>query len=128
MADLGIEGPGGVCPGISTCPEDATDAEGMIAAAEDAMNYSRRLGGGHFFYSEDVGLLEAVNEGSIEPVTDTTQRSVKSLLAALAAHDSETAPHSDRVARFAVAIPRKLTHPPHDTPFLPTTPPPHHLR
>ncbi len=118
IVDLLIENPVAVCTGISTCPEDATDAEGMIAAAEEAMNYSRRLGGGHFFFSEDVGLLEAVNEGSIEPITDTTQLSVKSLLAALAAHDQETAAHSERVAKYSVAVAGKLSYPAEDMPLL----------
>src|SRR5258708_7091619 len=51
IVDLLIESPVAVCTGISTCPQDATDPEGMITAAEDAMNYSRPLGRGHFFYS-----------------------------------------------------------------------------
>src|SRR5258708_6023124 len=118
IVDLLIENPVAVCTGISTCPEDATDAEGMIAAAEEAMNYSRRLGGGHFFFSEDVGLLEAGNEGCIEPITDTTQLSVKSLLAALAAHDQETAAHSERVAKYSVAVAGKLSYPAEDMPLL----------
>src|SRR5258708_9596156 len=128
IVDLLIENPVAVCTGISTCPEDATDAEGMIAAAEEAMNYSRRLGGGHFFYSEDVGLLEAVNEGSIEPITDTTQLSVQSLLAALAAHDPETVAHSERVAKYAVAGARRPRHPAEDLPLPPLDTVLHHIR
>jgi diguanylate cyclase (GGDEF)-like protein len=118
IADLLIETPVAVCTGIATYPEDATATEGMVAAAEEAMNYSRRLGGGHFFYSEDVGLLEADNEGLVEPGSEYTAQSVNSLMAALAAHDPGTVAHSERVAAYAVAIAERLKYPAEGIPLL----------
>jgi diguanylate cyclase (GGDEF)-like protein len=118
IVDLLVETPVAVCTGIATCPEDATDTDSMVAAAEEAMNYSRRLGGGHFFYSEDVGLLEADNEGLVEPVSENTAQSVNSLMAALAAHDPGTVAHSERVAAYAVAIAERLKYPAEDIPLL----------
>jgi diguanylate cyclase (GGDEF)-like protein len=118
IGDLLIETPVAVCTGIATCPEDATDTEGLVAAAEEAMNYSRRLGGGHFFYSEDVGLLEADIDSSVEPVSENTTQSVNSLMAALAAHDPGTVAHSERVAAYAVAIAERLKYPAEGIPLL----------
>jgi HD-GYP domain-containing protein (c-di-GMP phosphodiesterase class II) len=116
--DLLIETPVAVCTGIATCPEDATDAESMVTAATEAMNYSRRLGGGHFFYSDDVSLLEGDSESLVEPVTETTELSVSSLMTALAAHDEATEAHSQRVAAYSVAVAEKLKYPAEDMPLL----------
>jgi diguanylate cyclase (GGDEF)-like protein len=118
VVDVLTETPVAVCTGIATSPEDATDSDGVITAAREAMNYSRRLGGGHFFYSEDVDLLEVDNEDVVEPVSENTSRSVNSLMVALAAHDPATATHSQRVAAYAVAIAENLGYPAEDIPLL----------
>jgi diguanylate cyclase (GGDEF)-like protein len=118
IRDLLTETPVAVCTGIATCPEDATDTNSLIAAAAEAMNYSRRLGGGHFFYSDDGALLDADDDGSLEPVTGNTAQSVHSLMAALEAHDPGSVAHSERVAEYAVGIAESLGYPAEDIPLL----------
>jgi putative nucleotidyltransferase with HDIG domain len=116
----GLSGvPAAISTGIALSPDDARDAGGIVKAGREAMEYARRLGGGHFLFSQDVERAPDLDTDSVEGApTPTAALSAKAMLDNMRRHDANTAAHMERVARYAMALAEKTGFPPEDLPLL----------
>jgi diguanylate cyclase (GGDEF)-like protein len=116
----GLSGvPAAISTGIALSPDDARDADGLVKAGREAMEYARRLGGGHFLFSKDVERAPDLDTDATEGGPSATAAlSVKAMLDNMRRHDPNTAAHMERVARYAMQLAEKTGFPPEDLPLL----------
>jgi diguanylate cyclase (GGDEF)-like protein len=116
----GLSGvPAAISTGIAISPDDARDAAGLVKAGSEAMEYARRLGGGHFLFSKEVERAPDLDTESVEPgPSPSAALSVKTMLDNMRRHDPSTAAHMERVARYAMQLAEKTGFPPEDLPLL----------
>jgi diguanylate cyclase (GGDEF)-like protein len=116
----GLSGvPASISTGIAISPDDARDATGVVKAAREAVEYARRLGGGHFLFSRDVERAPEVDfEHEDEALSPNSALSAKAMLDNMRNHDAPTAAHMERVARYAMHLAEKTGFPPEDMPLL----------
>jgi len=116
----GLSGvPAAIATGIGMSPDDARDTDGIVAAAREAMEYARRLGGGHFLYSKDVERISDLDPDALDHAPSAVASlSVKAMLDNMRKHDPSTAAHMERVARYALALAERSGFPPEDIALL----------
>ena len=116
----GLSGiPAAISTGIGISPDDARDAQGIVKAAREAVEYARRLGGGHFLFSKDVERAPDLDSDVLEhSPSPSAALSVKAMLDNMKKHDPNTAAHLERVARYAMALAERTGFPPEDLPLL----------
>ncbi|HEY8741266.1 MAG TPA: diguanylate cyclase [Candidatus Dormibacteraeota bacterium] len=116
----GLSGvPAAISTGIAMSPDDARDADGLVKAGREAVEYARRLGGGHFLFSKDVERAPDLDFDAHEGGPSATAAlSAKKMLEDMGAHDAPTATHMERVARYAMQLAEKTGFPPEDLPLL----------
>ena len=111
--------PATVSTGIAISPDDARDAQGAVKAAREAVEYARRLGGGHFLFSKDVERAPDLDDdASDQPPSPQASLSARAMLDNMRQHDAHTAAHMERVARYAMALAEHTGLPPEDLPLL----------
>jgi diguanylate cyclase (GGDEF)-like protein len=111
--------PATISTGIGISPDDARDAQGIIRAAQEAVEYARRLGGGHFLFSKDVERAPDLDfDGPDQAPTPTAALSARAMLDNMRKHDPGTAAHMERVARYAMALADRTGFPPEDMALL----------
>jgi diguanylate cyclase (GGDEF)-like protein/putative nucleotidyltransferase with HDIG domain len=116
-----LEEPVRVCAGLAVRPDDGVDAARLVQAATETLLYARRLGGGVYAHSHDLGridLPEGDEDGEL--AWDAMRLSTRALMGALRAHHPETAEHSEAVAELAVRLASRLEYPGDDLPLLRT--------
>lgn len=116
----GLSGvPTAISTGIAISPDDARDVTGLVKAGREAMEYARRLGGGHFLFSKDVERAPDLDTESVEAgPSPTAALSVKAMLDNMRRHDPRTGAHMERTARYALQLAEKTGFPPEDLPLL----------
>lgn len=116
----GLSGvPATISAGIAVSPDDARDAQGVIKAAREAVEYARRLGGGHFLFSKDVEHPPDPDaDDPDEALSPASALSTKAMLDNMRQHNPTTAAHMERVARYAMALAERTGFPPEDLPLL----------
>ena len=116
----GLSGvPAAISTGIGISPDDARDAHGIVKAAREAVEYARRLGGGHFLYSKDVERAPDLDSDLMDHApSPSAALSVKAMLDNMRKHDPGTAAHMERVARYAMSLAERTGFPPEDLPLL----------
>jgi diguanylate cyclase (GGDEF)-like protein len=116
----GLSGvPAAISTGIGISPDDARDAQGIVRAAREAVEYARRLGGGHFLYSKDVERAPDLDSDVLDHApSPSAALSVKAMLDNMRKHDPGTAAHMERVARYTMALAERTGFPPEDLPLL----------
>lgn len=111
--------PAAISTGIGISPDDSRDAQGIVTAGRDAVEYARRLGGGHFLFSRDVDRAAELDPEVLDHApSPAAALSARAMLDNMRKHDPATAAHMERVARYAMALADRTGFPPEDLPLL----------